>query len=210
MRKLWIIAMLAATGCGGSSSSSSSGPSGTIAGRSFSSAEVVAVAAGPTPCSIPGVPTTLQVSALAIGLASYTGLCGDFSSPFCTFHRSAQDVTVVLANAALVGTPVAPGTYTVNPSFTPVVGPGSLSVVGAASVGTDTACAPTTATPSSGSSIRIDSVSAATVTGHVDITFSDGGRLQGDFSAPVCAGVTPDICALAQSQGTCSTTPQCR
>lgn len=212
MRKLFIPFFLGMAACGGGSSSSSSGgPSGTVAGHSFSSAEVVAVQVGATACNLPGVPFSIQATALAIGLASYTGQCSDLSTPFCTVHRSAENVTLVIANAAPFGAPAAigPGTYALSGDFTPNIS-ASPTLAAAAGVATDASCVATTATPAGGSTVRIDSVSATRVTGHLDVTFSDGGRLQGDFSAPVCAGVTPDICAVAQSQGACSTTPQCR
>ena len=47
------------------------------------------------------------------------------------------------------------------------------------------------------------------MTGHVNVTFSDGGKLEGDFTADVCSGATPDICGLATAGAFCQGTPVC-
>jgi hypothetical protein len=223
VRKLLVAAAATAIACGSSNSSSStSQPTGTIAGGAFTPAEVVAVTAGPASCTVTdptgsGQKVTLGVAAIAVGLGSFKNVCADFQSPFCTLHRSAKDVTVLLASLAPpfpgLTAQIVPGTYTVSPSLTTTLPDptrsGMLYAAGAISVGTDASCVPTSGAGSG--SLRIDTVNAAQVTGHVDLTFSDGGKLSGDFTAPVCTGVSPDLCALAVSQGACTSgTPQCQ
>lgn len=201
--------------CG--SDSKSGGPlSGTVGGRSFSPVEVSAIAAGSgaTPCSVPLGGTTLDVGvkALALEVTSYAGACGDFASSQCTFHMNAQSVTVLLAKLSLTGTEPAlgPGTYTVTASPTTVTpdGTGLLTVAYAQALATDASCTGTPSPSVQGGTLRLDQVTGP-ITGRVSLTFQDGSSLEGDFSAPLCTGSSPDVCSLATAQALCTPPPLC-
>ena len=89
--------------------------------------------------------------------------------------------------------------------------PGLLTVVYAQALGTGASCVGTPSPSVQGGTLRIDQVSDAVVTGGVNITFSDGSTVVGDFSAPVCPGVSLDVCQLAVTQSFCEgpLTPAC-
>jgi hypothetical protein len=211
MRKLVLLVSTLAVACGGGGGGdSSSGLSGTVGGRSFSPVEVRAIPAGTgsTSCtvSLGGQTASVGVKAIALQISSYAGACSDFASSTCQFHVSAQSVTILVAKVNPLGTEPAlpPGTYTLysSPSTTVPDGSGMLNVGYAAALGTDATCLGTPSVPSSGT-VRLDSVGNP-VTGHVSVRFQDGSTLEGDFSAPVCAGLSPDICQLAQSGAICT------
>ncbi len=210
MRKLaWIaVAVVAAAGCG-SSSSSSTAVSGTFGGTAFTPAEVNAVNAPPTLCTFPGL--QLQAAAVAIGFTSYSGFCSDITNAQCAGHKDARAVTVFVANVLLpgaTGAPSAPpaitaGTYTVTDAAFGTVGAGLTKLAFADVLQSDASCAstPTAAT----GSIRIDQVGGTQVTGYVDLTWANGGKLQGNFTANVCSGV--DVCTAVAVRTNCPTMP---
>jgi len=59
-----------------------------------------------------------------------------------------------------------------------------------------------------GGTVRLDSVTGP-ITGHLSITFDDGSTLSGDFSAPICAGVTADVCSRALGGALCTQPAAC-
>lgn len=184
--------------------------SGTVGGRSFTPVEVRAIPAGTgsTPCNVAlGSQTaSLGVKSIEIEFTSYTNACGDFASSTCLLHMGAQSVTILVAKVNPLGTEPAltAGTYTLNPSPTSVTpdGSGMLNLGYAQALGTNATCIGTPSAASSGT-IRLDSLGDP-VTGYVSVTFQDGSKLEGDFSAPICAGVSPDVCQLAASGSTCT------
>ena len=220
MKKLIVLSALALA-CGSSGGSHGGGGlSGTIAGHPFTPADVRAIRAGTgqTPCSLsvpaPGGGTTtvsFGIAGLALDIDSYLNACADWTSASCVLHANAQRVLVVFArlNPIPPGAEptIPPGTYAVsNDLSSPVQDATGLTVAyaDALATGATPTCAPTDSkVKATGSTIRIDSVSATAVTGHLDLAFEDGGTLAGDFSAPVCTGTALDVCQLAQTQQIC-------
>ncbi len=210
MRKLLALSAFLAA-CGGSSSHTSSGPvGGTIGGRAFSPVEARALVAGTgaTPCTSIPVVGTIGVKAFAIQLTSYANACGDFATGTCSLHKNAQSVTILFAKLNAISPTtepaLAPGTYAISttPTALTPAGTGVFTVTYAAATATDDTCnggTPVPASPVAGGTLRIDQVSGP-ITGHVAVTFANNaGSIEGDFSAPVCTGSPPDICALATS-----------
>ncbi len=216
MRKLLLLVSALAAACGSSSSGGGGGLTGTVGGRAFSPAEARAIPAGTgaTPCPVPlgGGTVNVGVKAFALEVTSYADACGDFASSQCKLHQGAQNVTVLLAKVNPAGTEPAlgPGTYTVSSSPTVAVpdGTGLLTVAFAQALGTDAVCAGTPSPSVQGGTIRLDQV-AGPVAGHLSLTFQDGSLLEGDFSAPLCTGASPDVCTLATAQALCTMPPAC-
>lgn len=200
----------------GSDSNGGGGLSGTVGGRSFSPVEVRAIPAGTgsTPCAVPlgGATVSVGVKALALEVTSYADACGDFASTQCKFHQGAQVVTILLAKLNPLGTEpeLRAGTYTVTSDPTQVSpdGTGLLTVAYAQALATDATCLGTPSRAVQGGTLRLDQVSGP-ITGHVSVTFQDGGSLQGDFSAAVCPGPSPDVCDLATAEALCTLPPLC-
>jgi hypothetical protein len=209
-----IIALAAAAAlaaCGDSDSSSSpSGPaSGTILGQPFTPAEVTALVVPSTPCALPVVGTR-NVSALAIGFSSFTGLCGFVQATgLCGDVASSLVVTATIANAPPGGAApaIVPGTY-----------PVALDLLGGRVVSADltrvnATCAsdPAVVPDVQGGTITITTVSPR-VTGSLDVTFTDGSRFGGTFDAPLCSA-TVDFCAAVNdtcaSPACCPTATSC-
>ena len=212
MRKILAVVAVSAflVSCGSSSSSSSTPAptpvSGTVGGRAFTPAAAQAISAtsGTTACTIPPpISISFGASAIELALTSYAGTeaCTDLLGVQCATHSSSQAVTVFVAKVNLAppfaAPPVATGTYPV----TPITGametgnPTILDVAYAEASAPDPSCVGT-AHPVTAGSIRLDQVSGP-VTGHVDLTFDDGSRISGDFSAAMCAGTTPNVCMVA-------------
>ena len=216
MRKLLLVSAFLAA-CGSSSNGGGNGLSGTIGGRAFSPVDVEAIVAGTgaSPCPVPlgGGTVDVGVKALALEMTSYANACGDFTSSQCKLHQNAQSVLVLFARLNPLGSepPLATGTYTVYASPT-VVNPdgstGLLFVAYAQALTTDATCVGTPKGSVQGGTIRFDQVTGP-VTGHVSLTFVDGSSLDGDFSAPICGGVSPDVCSLATAQALCTMPPTC-
>ncbi len=207
MRKLVLVVSVFLAACGGGGGGGGgSGLSGTVGGKSFTPVEVKAITAGTgtTACNVDNL--VVGVKALALEVTSYPNACADFASSTCQLHMGAQSVTVLVAKVNPFGTePALPaGTYVINKSPTTTIsdGNGMLNVGYAVALGTNATCMGSPSVPSSGT-IRLDSVGDP-VKGHVSVSFEDGSKLEGDFSAPVCAGVSPDICQLAQSGSICT------
>ena len=225
MRILGLVAVAAVvTACGSSSTSNPAPPasslSGTVGGRAFTPVEVRAIAAGSgaTACGIPLNPadptnlTSIGVKAIALQIATYAGTCGDFGGQ-CKLHQNSQSVTILLAHLNPVPPgaepPLAPGTYTVYSSLqTAVPDPstGLLDAGFALAMAVDAAYVPTTASSVQGGTVRLDQVTGP-ITGHIAVTFQDGGALTGDFSAPLCTGLNLNVCDLAAQRGFCTLPP---
>jgi hypothetical protein len=228
MRKLLVLAMIAPllAACGGGSSKSG-GPtplSGTIGGRAFTAAEVKALLVGTTtPCS--GIPLlgTVGVRAVALQITSYAGACSDFDAVGgpCKLHEGAQAVTVVLAkldaNPPQAAPTLAVGTYTIHDSPQTVDVESSFvfhacfaqEITTPAGDATCSGGAPTAQLSVNGGTLRLDSVTGPAISGHLSVTFKNGGgSLDGDFSATVCAS-TPDICSLATAGAICTLPGTC-
>lgn len=204
MRKLAVLLALAGAACGSGRGSGSSSPvSGTVGGTGFTPAEIVAALMDPAPCPVTSL-GTVEVGALGIRFATFTGTCGDLTHSTCVSHRSSRSVTLVVARAA-TGTAsanVGPGTYAVADTRQFTIGTsGALELALGDSTTTDAQCADTTSAATG--SLRIDQVSASQVTGHVDVNFADGGKLQGDFIASRCPFV-PATCAVVAAGAICS------
>lgn len=222
MRKLLFLLLISASvvACGDDDDdddgSGNGGLSGSVGGRSFSPVEVRAIPAGTgsTPCPVPLGVTTVEVGvrALALEMTSYADACGDFASTQCRFHANGQSVTLLLAKLNPAGTEpeLGPGTYTVTSSPTTVTpdGTGLLTVAYGQAIATDVACAGTPSPSVQGGTLRLDQVTGP-ITGRVSLTFADGSSLEGDFSAPICEGTSPDVCSLATAQALCTLPPIC-
>lgn len=207
MRKLLVVAasaFLAACGSSSSSSNGSSGPvTGTVGGRAFTPTAIAAIdAESATSCTIPSV-LTFGAHAIELALTSYgeTEACTDLTTDRCATHASAQAVTVFVAKVNLAppytAPALGPGTYPVTPITGSMAGATSINVAYAEAAAPDPQCAGT-AHPVTSGSIRLDQVTGP-VTGFMDLTFDDGSKLKGDFSAPRCAGSPPDVCMVAMS-----------
>lgn len=219
MRKLFFIVPALLVACG-SDSKDRGGLSGTVGGRNFSPVEVRAIPAGTgaTPCSVDlgGTSASVGVKAIALEITSYAGACEDFASSQCRVHGNAQNVTLLVArlNAIPPGTEptLAPGTYTVYEDATIPVpdasNPGLLTVAFAQALATDATCVGTPSPVVRGGTVRLDQVTGP-VTGRLSLTFQDGSTLEGDFSAPLCPGVNPEICDLVEAHAICTLPPAC-
>ncbi len=220
MRKLVLVSAsllsVLVLACGGGSSGGGGGLSGKVGGRSFSPVEVRAIPAGTgtMPCAVPlgGATVAVGVKALALQVTSYADACGDFASTQCRFHQGSQAVTILFAKLNPLGTEpeLKAGTYKVTSDPTQVDpdGTGLLTVAFAQALATDATCLGTPSRAVQGGTLRLDQVSG-TITGHVSVTFQDGGSLEGDFSAPVCPGPGPDVCDLATAEALCTLPPTC-
>ncbi len=218
MRKLLVLVSVLAAACGGSSHSGGGGGggplAGTIGGHAFTPTDVKAVlVTTTTPCTVAGA--TLGAQGLAIEITSYANACGDFASSQCTFHASAETVTVLVAkfNPLAPYTPptIGPGPYTINSSLATQNSDGSVGY--AQAIVTDASCngnVPTPAKAVTGGSITLTQVNGTgPITGSMSVTFQGGGSLSGEFSAPLCTQTPPDICALAETQSLCTTPGIC-
>jgi hypothetical protein len=219
MRKLLPLVAALAAACGSSSNDNNNTPpvSGTIAGHAFTPADTQALVAGtgatPCPLSLGGFSVNAGIKAFAIEFASFAGACTDLESPQCRLHEDDQTVTLIFARLNPAGTEptIAPGTYTISSNLaTPTpLGDGTVYVAFARALATTgTTCAGTPSDSTAGGTLRIDSAGNP-ITGYVALTFTDGSTLTGNFSAPVCAGASRDVCALATSQAICTLPPAC-
>jgi hypothetical protein len=159
------------------------------------------------------------ITGLKIDIASYTAVCDDYATEQCTAHANAQTVMLLLAKLSpppgpLDAQPILPGTYEVQASPTTVMpdGTGLLNVAYAQALATDATCGGAPSPSVRGGTIRLDQVTSTLVSGRVDVAFSDGSRVVGDFSAPMCGGVAFDVCEIAATQKFCDDTspPLCR
>ncbi len=226
MRKLLVlVSVLAvsvlAAACGGSSHSGGGGGgplAGTIGGTAFTPTDTKAilVGTGSTPCTVQGL--TFGAKGLALEITSYANACGDFATSQCAFHENARTVTVFVAKLNPVGPgytepTIAAGTYAINSSLTNLGTPdaqGQFTVGYAQAVVTDATCnggTPTPAAAVSGGTLTLTSVTNP-IAGHLSVTFSGGGSLAGDFSAPLCSE-TPEVCSLATAGAVCTVPGTC-
>jgi hypothetical protein len=213
LRRLAAAAAAAAlAACGSSSTSTSSSPpsgalSGTLLGQPFAPLDATAIAPGQGSCSLGGV--TASATGLALRFSSFQGLCSLMTTmttqdKTCGTRANGTVLTLVLVSARRGGTapPIQPGTYAITTGI-PLPDPqGNIMVAQALGAQTH-ACAdpPGTSFASSGT-ITLTAV-GSTVTGSVDVMFSDGGHVSGSFSAPACS-VQTDVCtALGDLTGSC-------
>lgn len=220
MRKLVLSLAVAAMACGSSSSNSNS-VTGTIGGSSFSPAEVAGFYVAPQTCNLPVVGST-PLTAIGIFFNSTTNTCNDVVQ--CVAHRSAREVTVVIAKFPLIQTGAQPsittGDYTIAGGATsisqpqsvdPNTGIATIAFATATRTANDVTCTPTVsfAAASPAGTVHISDVSATHIAGTVNLTFEDGGTLSGSFSVTPC-GTAPNVCTLAQAGGLCSGAPTCQ
>ena len=224
MRELVVVVALAAVACGSSDGGGGGAVSGTVGGRAFTPTSIKGATAAPTTCpSLPQPLGAAGVSAVALSFDTAGAFCTDLGSLQCPRHQGAQSVTVFVANVAQApagSAPVAPaaigpGTYTVDPNSVVSVLQGIPLVVTSTALAVDStpACTAAGGTPKAGKqggTVRIDSIGATQIKGHVDITFcgSDpacADNLKGDFTADLCG--TVDICSAAAAQTLCSASP---
>jgi hypothetical protein len=212
MRKLVAALGVVALACGSSSSGGSSNPSGTVGGKAFTTTEAVAYQStgnATSPCTLTLIGLQLQVVMTVLGLefSSATGSCADLTSSTCSTAASSRAVRLAVARAAIVGpggtaptTTITPGTYTLTSDASnlqlPSIGTVSTLAVGGSTDASD-ACHVTSSTASG--TLQISSITSTQVNGRVDLTFTDGGKLQGDFTASTCSQAAPDACQIAQS-----------
>jgi hypothetical protein len=99
---------------------------------------------------------------------------------------------------------VRPGTFTIGATPVPDA-QGNVTVADAVGIRTDAACAEPTAAPGvTGGTVTLTAIGAR-VTGSVNLTFSDGGRVAGSFDVPAC-GFQTDVCTLLDATS-CTTSP---
>lgn len=217
MRKLVLLVSTLAVACGGGGGGSGGGAAltGSVGGRAFTPVEVKAIPAGTGTdgCTVTVGDQTANVGvkAVALQVTSYADACGDFATSECRRHMGAQSVTILVGKLDLLGAEPAltTGTYTLRPSITAMeLESGTTYKLGyAEALGTNSSCGGS-ASPVTTGTVRLDRVGDP-VTGHVSITFADGSRLEGDFSAPACAGLSPDICQKATAEALCTPSSSC-
>jgi hypothetical protein len=219
---------LALVACG-SSSSSNPTVTGTIGGASFTAADVEALYVAPASCNFnsAGVTGTVSVAGLVLAFSTKTGLCSDLtteiSSGACVAHASSASVELFIADVGI--TALGGQASIVTGKSYPVINDPTQVVIGGTtfsdsfgySTRLDATCVPTSTTPVTASgTIVLTSITSSEISGHVDVTFTDHGTLNSDFTAPVC-NANLDICAVANaaiaSQGTpisiCTPTNTC-
>lgn len=219
MRKLLVVALLAAVACGSDNGGSGGGVTGVVGGQPFTPTTVKGATADPTTCTtLPQPLGAAGVSAVALSFDRTGAFCTDIGSSQCPRHPSQQSVTVFVANVTIPASGAAPtapqrigaGTYTVDPLSVATVLQGVPLVVTAAALSTDATCGGSTRAGARGGTVRIDSITSTQIKGFVDIDFGCGAAgtcttrdsLKGDFTADLCTGV--DICAAASAQTACS------
>jgi hypothetical protein len=212
MRKVVAAMAVMALACGSSSNGGTSNPSGTVAGKAFTTTEAVAYQAtgnATSPCTLTLSGFQLQVVMTVLGLefSSTTGSCADLTSSTCSTAASSRAVRLAVTRAAIVGqgvtaptTTITPGTYTLtaDASNLPPLSIGSVSTL-AAGGSTDASDACHVMSSTASGTLQITAITSTQVKGHVDVTFTDGGKLQGDFTASMCSQAAPDACQIAQS-----------
>jgi hypothetical protein len=147
------------------------------------------------------------VSALALGFGDHAGVCALVQQP-CVVEPDVRVVEVLVARAGS-GTqaPIGIGTYAITGATPKFAADGTITFVTAVADRRDASCALAANPPqATDGTVTITSVTTAEVKGTVDIAFSDGGRLTGAFTAPLCA-VTLDVCG--QQLPACNATVTC-
>src|SRR5574342_1132856 len=140
MRRILAACVLAlsAVACGGSSEKpppppmcpAPVAPSGDLAGSggglgTFTPAEMAALVAGPTTCTLTGI-GTLSVAGIFLGFTSYQGICSLLTQYGVCFDKANGTIVgVQIANAGVLQQPVpGPGTYTVGTTGSTVTSAG--------------------------------------------------------------------------------------
>lgn len=175
------------------------GISGTAAGTSFTARDAIGVsiaAAGSCP-----------VNGLIVNVSNAAGTCA-LAEDACLGKKSLLQLQLSLVDTVAIGA----ATYEVvapNPNERP---PAGKFVVVLSQ--TDSSCAPvdqTTLPKVSGGSVAIASLSGDVATGSVDLTFEDGGTLEGPFTTTGCDALTPADGLCQQSNPpSCSGTLTCQ
>jgi hypothetical protein len=218
-RPLFVAAAAAAlvlTSCGDDNKGAPAPPpatplSGTVLGRPFTSADATALVLPPSSCDLYGLGVPVSTTGLVIGFGSFQGLCSVATqTKFCDGGGKANativTVEILRINVAdKTATPVRPGTYTIFATPHPAGDLEHEQVVDAYAERTDATCGGQPLPAASGT-VRIDAVGAS-VTGAVDLTFPDGGKLTGPFSAPAC-GFRTDVCTVLEGRD-CTGAPVC-
>jgi hypothetical protein len=187
--------------CGGSSNNnapaapSSTPMSGTLFGQPFVLADSSAITPGAGSCSLSAV--TASVTGLAVRFSSFPGVCSLMTSQnrTCGSRANTTVLTVVLVDATRGGAaaPIQPGAYAITASL-PIPENQSVVVAQAFAAKTGDCSGTPSASYATSGTVTITSV-GSTVTGSLDVTFADGGRVSGSFSASTC-GVQVDVCSL--------------
>lgn len=182
-------------------------PSGTLAGSggglgTFTPAEMEALVAGPTTCTVFG--NTVSVAGIFLGFTSYQGICNLLTQYGVCFDKANGTIVgVQIANASVPQLPAqvpGPGTY--------AVGTVGTTVTSAGYSRTGASCAsPARSSANDGDTITIDAVTSTQVTGSANLTFADGSTLSGTFTA-ARPQVSVNVCQLAnQIAAGCTTRP---
>lgn len=217
MRKLALLISAFAVACGGGGGGSGGGSalSGTVGGRAFSPVEVRAIAGvTSTSCTVNygGSAVPLGARAVAVEVTSYANACGDFGSAQCLYHRNGQSVTILIGKVDLTGTvpELTSGDYTIKPNLIDSLeaAGGTLFKLGwATALAPDSNCVGTPIAVTAGT-VRLDKVTDP-VAGHISLSFAGGDKLEGDFTAPACPGLNPDVCEYANRQAVCTLPAAC-
>ncbi|HUK66322.1 MAG TPA: hypothetical protein VLV17_05795 [Anaeromyxobacteraceae bacterium] len=221
---------LAMVACG-SSNSSSPTVKGTIGGAAFTAADVEAIYVAPKTCTItsPQINGNVTVAGLVLAFSTTTGLCTDLNTDLagktCVAHANSAGVQLFLAD---VGITAAGGTASITTgiNYAVISNPADVQVgtsfadaFGYSSrLGPAPTCAPSSTSPVTATgTILLTAMSPnQQISGHVNVTFSDGGSLDSDFTAAACAS-SLDICAVANAAvanlgapiSLCTGTPTC-
>lgn len=197
-------------GPGGSATATQALVSGTVAGSIFTPADAAAVVIPPTTCNVPGL-GPVHVAGLAVGFGTFPGLCAYLQAGhLCDHKASATRAGVVVGKGGLFQRPgpVGPGTYAVDTSLPTPDWKGNATYTTGGAEATDGACSVTGNPSASAGSVTIAAVDGASAQGSLDVTFSDGSHLAGDFAVPLCP-YTPDICGLIDGSACSGATPAC-
>ncbi len=210
MRKLLVVVTaLAAAACGGGGMATSNPAKGTIGGVAFSPVDVAALSLGPKACNL-GAFGNINAAGVAIQFASTANVCADLISATCVAHANSQGVTVFISDAVFSGdAAITNGTYTVveNPGTAATATGFKAAFAEAHNLGAS--CSPVSTSTQATGTVTLTEAGPTRFSGSVNITFTDGSKLQGDFSAAACSGSTVDICAIAIAAITNGTTSLC-
>ena len=199
--------------CGGSSSSSSNtGTSVALTGSSNVSGtlnEATSIVLNGKSCRAGNV--NLSASAAFIGFSTLSNACQ-------LLQQQQDPANATLAGVALArvaagsSVPLATGTYTFFdtssggiPPFDPVTLTASLVVAGTAvrnggSAGAGQGCTIVEQAKVTGGTVTLSSVTPTAVVGTLNLTLSNGGKITGNFEAPVCP-TNADITATCTVTG---------
>jgi hypothetical protein len=204
------VAVLLLASCGddddeGPAAAGPRGVSGTVMGQPFTAADTGALPLSAATCSFEGFDA--NATGLLLGFGSFPGLCSFVTqNQGCATKADATIVNVLLVRANVLGGdpgPVRAGTFTIGATSQTPDAQGNVTVAQALLVRSDASCgAPANVPAVTSGTVRLTSVGAR-VAGSVDLSFSDGGRVAGNFDVPAC-GFQTDVCT-ALAGGDCPT-----